>query len=431
MRNRATALLSIMLLSVSGAFARQSASATLSGRVTDPQGAVVAEARVVATQKATGVQRETRTNSEGLYSLTNLSPGDYEVKVESQGFRAKGYSTIVLQVGQSATLDVTLEVAGVGVEVLVDDFSYVELLNKTSSIVDGVVGSRQIQSLPLNGRNFLELALLVPGNSPAPNFDPTKTNSVTISSAGQLGRGGSYTIDGTDNNDDVVGGPLENISQDAVQEFQIATNRFSAEIGRSGSSIINIVTKSGSNDLHGSASFFLRDRKLQGLPATFDRSGEEPPFDRQQYSFTLGGPIVKDTAFWFGSFEYRNQDGAVLVGERDTATRTIRRGFAPAPLNDLLGTARGDWHPSNQDQLNFRYSIQREESVAASSLIRPIGSASERQQSDNNFQTFQVRHTRVLSINALNSFTFSVNNFINKTVPVTPGPQLTFPSLQD
>src|SRR5205085_8814702 len=193
----------------------------------------------------------------------------------------------------------------------------------------GIIESREVETLPLDGRNLLELALLVPGNTLAPNFDPTKTNTVVISSAGPLGRGGNVTIDGVDTNDDVVGGSIQNISQEAIQEFQIATNRFSAQIGRSGSSVINVITKAGTNDLHGSGSAYFRDHNLQGLPATFDRTlNQSPPFDRQQYAFALGGPIRKDHAWFFGSFEDRNQDGVVLVGSRDLATRTIRRGFA-------------------------------------------------------------------------------------------------------
>ncbi|HMZ21174.1 MAG TPA: TonB-dependent receptor [Blastocatellia bacterium] len=298
-----------------------------------------------------------------------------------------------------------------------------------------MINRHVIENLPLNGRNFLELALLIPGNTPAPNFDPTKTNSVIISSAGQLGRGGNVTIDGTDNNDDAVGGPLLNVSQDAVQEFQIATNRFSAELGRSASSVINVVTKAGTNDLHGSFSFFERDRRLQGLPATFDRginnSAPKPPFDRQQYSATLGGPLKKEKAWWFGAFEYRNQDGAVLVGQRDVAARQIRRSFASAPLNDLLGLARGDWKVSEANSLSFRYAIERLDAIDATKLDRAIGSASQRQNLKNNHQAFLTTWTGVISPTAVNSFSFSVNNFKNTTSPLTTGPQLTFPSIQD
>jgi hypothetical protein len=305
------------------------------------------------------------------------------------------------------------------------------LVNTYSSTVDSVVARGTIENLPLNGRNFLELALLVPGNSPAPNFDPTKTNTVLISSAGQFGRGGNVTIDGADNNDDVVGGSLINISQDAVQEFQIATNRFSAEFGRSTSSVINIVTKSGTNEFHGATSFFFRDRNLQGLPATFDRNNPDPPFDREQFSAVAGGPLVRNKLFWFGAFEYRNQDGAVLVGERDVASRSIRRSFAPAPLNDLLINGRGDWSISSEDKLALYYSIERDESVGASTLIRAIGSASQRQTSKNHYQSFRSSWVHLFSPTAVNEFRFSNTNFINRTTPVAVSPQLTFPSLQD
>jgi hypothetical protein len=392
---------------------------------------VIADAQVKATQTATSVARETTTNADGLFVFTNLPAGEYEVKFQAAGFSPKQVD-VTLQIGQTETLNTILNlgnIAAIADSITSDPLS---AISTESSVVDGVVSKREIESLPLNGRNFLELALLIPGNSPAPNFDPTKSNTVVISSAGQLGRGGNVTVDGADDNDDVVGGQVQNISQDAVQEFQIATNRFSAQLGRSGSSVINVVTKSGTNEYHGSGSVYYRDRALQGLPATFNRGlGQTPPFDREQYSFTLGGPIKKDRAWFFGSVEYRNQDGAALVGVRDLATRTIKRTFAVAPLNDLLSTERVDWQASASDHLFFRYSLQREDDVAASTLDRAIGSASQRQASVNNTHSFLANYTRVLNSRNVNSFNFSFSTFFNDIEPVTPGPQLTFPSIQD
>ncbi|MDQ6652708.1 MAG: TonB-dependent receptor [Acidobacteriota bacterium] len=412
-------------------FAQQAATATLSGRVLDPNGAVILGAAVTATQKATGVKRETTTNDEGVFVLSNLPPGEYDLRIQAGGFADKvSQAPIVVQVGQTTTLDAKLEVGAT--TTTVDLIGEVPLVETDTSTVDGVINEREIQHLPLNGRNFLELALLIPGNSPAPNFDPTKTNTVVISSAGQLGRGGNVTVDGADDNDDVVGGAVQNISQEAVQEFQVATNRFSAQLGRSGSSVVNIVTKAGSNEFHGSGSFYFRDKSLQGLPATFDRTiGQAPPFHREQYAFALGGPIKPDQAWFFGSLEYRNQKGAVLVGSRNLATRSIVKSFAEAPLHDTLSTERFDWHPTDQDQFTARYSLEREDDVTASTLIRAIGSASQRQSSTNHTYSLLLNYTRVLTARDLNSFNFSVSSFINRTQPVTIAPQLTFPSIQD
>ena len=425
------ACLAIPGIFVPSASAQQGATATLSGAVKDPNGALVAGAQVMVTQKATGIKRQTVTNDVGFFVITNLAAGVYELKVRAKGFADNVIPSVSLQVGQTFDLEVQLAVT-VQETVTLDDRSNYELVNTTNAVIDGVIRDFEIESLPLNGRNFLELALLIPGNSPAPNFDPTKTNTVAISSAGQLGRGGNVTVDGADDNDDVVGGQVQNISQEAVQEFQIATNRFSAQFGRSGSSVINIVTKSGSNEFHGSGSFYFRDKVLQGLPATFDRGlGQTPPFGRGQYAFTLGGPIQKDRAWFFGSVEYRNQDGATLVGVRDLATRTIKRSFADAPLNDLLSTERIDWQPSDQDHLFFRYSLQREDDVAPSTLDRAIGSASQRQASTNNTHSFLANYTRVMNPRVVNSFSFGFSTFLNDIEPVNPGPQLTFPSIQD
>jgi len=429
-----TILSSVLLLSViSGA--QELGTAVLSGDVTDPQGAVVLGAHVTARSAATGVQRTSVTNHVGLFVLNNLAPGQYEVRVEATGF-APAQATVRLEVGQQASLKFPLTIEQEKTTIVIDDSDAIPPINTVSSVVDGVINAQQIDNLPLNGRNFLELALLIPGNTIAPNFDPTKSSTVVISSAGQLGRGGNVSIDGMDNNDDVVGGMLVNIPEDGVQEFQIATNRFSAEVGRSGSAVVNVVTKSGSNTLHGSASFYERDKALQAVPATFNPSataGETPPFRRQQYAGTLGGPLIKDKLFWFGAFEYRDELGGVLVGTRDPANRTITNSFAPTPVSDPMGTVRGDWQMSSKDTLAVHYSIQRQSVTGGASFLSgaPVGSASERQDARNNFQTFQTSWTRVLSPSLLNRTSFSFNNFINRTDPVTPGIELDFPSIAD
>ena len=412
-------------------YAQQAGTGTLSGTIMDPQGAVVAGVSVTATHIATGATRDTVSNADGLYVISNMYPGDYKLKVVAKGFATKvSENPISLKVGQAITLNVQLEI-GTTESIVVDLQAGFELIDNSDSVVYGTVDKREVEGLPLNGRNFLELALLIPGNSPAPNFDPTKTNTVVISSAGQLGRGGNVTIDGVDTNDDVVGGSIQNISQDAIQEFQIATNRYSAQLGRSGSSVINVITKSGTNQLHGSASFFFRDSALQGLTATFDRGLDDPPFDRQQHAFTIGGPIKKDRAWFFGSFENRNQDGVVLVGTRDLASRTIRRDFAPSPLDDFMTTNRVDFTPNDNDRFSVRYAFQREDGIAASTLVRSIGSASQRQSSENKAHSAVANYTRFISPREVNSFNFTFSDFINQTVPVTVGPQLTFPSIQD
>lgn len=424
-------VIGICLMFAPAAYSQQAATATLTGRISDPNDASVRGARVTALHKATGARRDTVTNEEGLYVISNLAAGEYEVRTQAKGFSERSFPNVVLPVGQSTTVNVALQLPGIESSISAE-VDAENPIDTSGSVVDGIIKSREIDGLPLNGRNFLELAFLVPGNSPAPNFDPTKTNTVVVSSAGQLGRGGNVTVDGADNNDDVVGGAVQNISQEAVQEFQIATNRFSAQLGRSGSSVVNIVTKAGGNEFHGSGSFYFRHRGLQGLPATFDRTlGQTPPFHRQQYAFALGGPIKKNKAWIFGSIEYRHQNGAVLVGTRDLPTRSIRRGFASAPLRDTLTTERFDWQPSIDDHVTLRYSLQRAEDTTASTLIRSIGSGSQRQFATNHTHSFLANYTRVFTSQDVNSFSFSVNDFINRTLPVTVGPQLTFPSIQD
>jgi hypothetical protein len=426
---RLPGLIFALALSCGSAYAQVAATATLHGRVLDPQGAVVAGARVSLRQAGGGTTRETSSDPRGTFVVPDLPPGSYVLRVGTDTFAARELPPLTLQVGQNAEVTVRLEAAArtETVDVAADALS----VRDVSSVVQGVIPSRAIERLPLNGRNFLELAFLIPGNAPAPNFDPTKTNSVLVSSAGQLGRGGNVTLDGADNNDDVVGGPLQNLPQDAIEEFQIATNRFSSEIGRSGASAINVVTKSGTDTWGGSASAFLRDQRLQGLPATADRSQGAPPFDREQVALAVGGPLARGRLYWFGAAEYRNQDGALLVGERDVASRTIRRSFAPAPLDDFLGTTRLDWTPQASDRVTLRYSVERATDTGSSARDRPLGSASQRAESRNSYHSVLGSWTRVIGPRAANTLGVSFSRFRNAIDPVETGVQLTFPSFLD
>jgi hypothetical protein len=413
-----------------GSLAQDAATGVVTGRAIDATGAPLASVRVVATRIATGAVREAATDAAGGYALTSLAPGEYRLRFEAAGFAPKTVDYVVVQVGRRLSVDAILDVQGRGEAIDVEEGAV--SVSTGSSLVGGVVGAGVVENLPLNGRNFLELAFLLPGNAPAPNFDPTKANVLAISAAGQLGRGGNITIDGQDNNDDVVGGPLANLPQDAVLEFQMATGRFSAEQGRSAAAAVNVVTRGGTDTLSGSATFLLRDDALQGLPATFDRStGEAPPFSREQYSATLGGPIARGKAWWFAAAEYRNQDAVVQTGARDLATRTIRQTLAAAPLEDFLGLARVDVRLNDKDTLGMRYLVQDEQDTAASTLDRSIGSATQRQASENSHHQGLVTWTRVVGATGVNTLRASYSDFRNSIVPVSPGRQLTFPSIQD
>ena len=415
-------------------------TSTLNGTVTDPQGAVVAGAKVVITNTATGASREVTTAGDGGYAITDLTPGNYSVRVTASGFATTEFKEVHLDVGRALTLDVSLKITGAGqvVEVTAGEIA----VNLTQSEVQGVMESGAIETLPLNGRNFLDLAFLIPGNRPAARFDPTKTNTVEVSSAGAYGRGGNIIIDGADNNDEVVGGTLMNFPEDGLAEFQIAT-KFTAEVGRSSSSIINVATKSGTNDVHGSEYFFFRHKALQGLPATFDRRGATPRFAREQFGGSLGGPFITDKLFAFFAGEYLNQDHAVPVGVRNFATNTVSGGSATAFVHDVRITSKGDWVPDPNDHISLRYSFERSLDVDNGFQIRPLGGAANRQQSLNRYNSFLASWSKSFSSTQVNTLSYQKNYFINQIPAFSPndpvtnpgglalGNELRFPDLQD
>jgi Carboxypeptidase regulatory-like domain/TonB dependent receptor len=413
--------------------AAQVPTTVVNGIVTDTRGAAITGAAVSATHLATGVVRQTSSNTDGVYAIPDLPAGSYDVHIEATGFAAREFAAVELEAGRATTLDARLEVASVNSTVHVTGAG--QTVELTQSMIQGEITSTTIETLPLNGRNFLDLAYLIPGNRPAPNFDPTKTNTLEVSSAGGFGRGGNITVDGGDNNDEVVGGTLANFPQDSVQEFQIATGRFTAEVGRSGNSIINVVTKSGANDYHGSAFLFERNRNLQARPATLDPATPTPPFDRQQYGASVGGPLVKDKTFWFASGEYRHQNSAVLTGERvygaTPADDSILNTTAPAPLREALFSTRVDHQVNASNSLTARYSFNRstQTAQAEASQPTPLSSAAERQDSLNRFHSLVAGWTSTFSPTQVNNLTFHFDTFLNNIPPFSQDAPTTFPAL--
>jgi Carboxypeptidase regulatory-like domain/TonB dependent receptor len=402
---------------------------TINGKVLDSQGASVSAARVTLTNDAQGTSRQASTNSAGFFVFSSLDAGTYRLRVESLTFAPTEIPSLLLEAGKIHTVDIELKPAGASA--VVNVASVIESVDISQSMIQGQITSGTIENIPLNGRNFLELAFLVPGNRPAPTFDPTKTNTLEVSSAGSFGRGGNITVDGGDNNDEVVGGTLANFPADSIQEFQIATARFTSEVGRSGNSIINIVTKSGTNDFHGSLFFFERNRNLQALPATFDRSLPTPPFDREQYGGSIGGPLRKDRAWLFSSVEYRDQNASLQTGARDFTTSEILNTSAPSPLRDALWSTRYDQKLTTNNNLMVRYSFNRSTDIgeATPSQATPAFSAAERQNSLNRFNSIETSLTTTLTSNRENVFSFHYDNFYNNIPPFPQNAPTTDPDL--
>jgi len=428
MRKLALMLYLFMLLIATAAQA-QIPTSTVSGIVKDSQGAMIQGAKVLVTSSAQGTTRESVTNSDGSYSIPDLLPGEYRAEVSSRGFATVQFAGVVLEGGRTFTLDATLAPASQVTTVSVT--AATQAVDLAQSMLQGQITGNAIQNIPLNGRNFLELAYLIPGNRPAPTFDPTKTNTLEISSAGGFGRGGNVTIDGGDNNDEVVGGTLSNLPEDSIGEFQIATARFTAEVGRSVKSIINIISRSGTNTYHGSAFLFERNRNLQALPATFDRSLPTPPFDREQYGGSVGGPLTRDKLWWFSSAEYRDQNASIQTGTRNFIKDTIQNTSAATPLRDLLWSNRVDYHLNEANSLNARYSFNRstDTAQASASSTTPQSTAAERQNSLNRFNSVAAGWTTVLSPSRTNELSFHYDNFYNDIPPYSGAAPLTDPAL--
>lgn len=268
-------------------------TASITGLVSDSSGAVIASASVTAKSESTGVEGRTKTNSEGYYSLLQLAPGAYSLTVEMTGFKTVVEKNLVLTVGQAARVNYSLEVGSVADSVEVSDRAI--LLDSESATLGAVIGSKQVTELPLLGRNSYALAMLVPGVRPSSgvnNLVIDQISTVAYSINGQRANSNEFLLDGAPNAAAAQNQPVINANPDMVQEFKVETNSYSAEYGRAAGGVFNVVTRSGSNDLHFTAYEFLRNDKLNANDWFANRNGlARPPFKFNQFGGSIGGPV--------------------------------------------------------------------------------------------------------------------------------------------
>jgi Carboxypeptidase regulatory-like domain len=341
----------------------QAPLAAIKGTITDPSGASVGEARLVVRQSETATQRETDTQENGSYQIEGLDPGEYEMEVSSPGFGTALYR-LSLRAGDHLTVNVPLEVGALAQTVTVN--GQISGINTTDFTISGSVTRFNIENLPLNGRNFLELARLEPGVNVTSVANPGAfgNNFQRVSVGGAQYLETRVAVDGSTVEDRINGGTALNLSQESVQEFRIATFNFDLATGATGSGAVNIITHRGTNAVHGTLFFYYRDHKLAAYPGLRrDAQDEDPFFARRQAGFSAGGPLVRDRLFLFGNVEHNNQDGVFAVANNHPIFSKLDV-VQPSPLNSTLITTRLDGKLGDRFNTFLRMSQDLNNSIA-------------------------------------------------------------------
>ena len=416
-------LVCALLIVVPKALYAQVDTGVIDGRALDENKNPVAGVTVTAKNVATGLTRTAVSGDTGTYRLEFLPSGTYDVTAQGKNWATVTQKAAIVQIGTSTTVDFQMKVAAVSELVTVTGDT--PLVQTTRSDVGQVITSSMVENIPLNGRKFQDLSLLVPGTRPSNYYDPTKTEVGGISYGGMTGRAVNITVDGADNNDGVVRGLLQQFSADAIKEYKVTTSRYSAEHGRSTGGVVNVVTKSGTNTFDGSAFLFARDDSLNAK-TFFEKSQglEKQPFEQEQFGGTAGGPIKRDRAFFFGSYEFnRRQDfatvetGGILPDEEGPQLKPFR--------NHLL-TLKSDFRLPNGDAMLVRYTREdnkREHDFIGAEVLKNGGALN-----TNVIDSVIGKHTKVFGGNKVNEFLVLFQNFENNiTADDNRNPQVIAP----
>ena len=417
--------------------AAQVTTADVAGHVTDPKGLAVAGAKVTVLNPDTGFLREVTSNDSGDFIVYQIPPGTYKISISKEGFATKVYDNSQLAVGERRTLDASLTLASSSQTITIEE-EVLPLVQTGSSEIQGNVSPVEMSSLPVVDRNFAGLMTLIPGVRPAENFDPTKTRSGNVSVNGTDGRGVDYTVDGGDNKDNVIGGIVQNFTVEGIQEFNVITDRYTAESGRAVGAVVNVITKSGTNLLHGSLFGLFQNSGLNAKPFTA-RNGPNPKFHRYQYGGSVGGPIKKDKLFFFGAFEQKREPGDLPVDAAAFSELTLLT-QQPAPFNswakpvqqmpfpyiDDLVTVKADWRVSERQSMYVRYAREKWTNPNDQLGSPVVADLSQTNGDTNQFHSLVISHNYVVSPNKINTFGIQFQDFVN-AIQAAPGSTFTYP----
>src|SRR6266446_4244058 len=419
-----------LLVGSSATFGQATASGTIQGTVLDKSESLITGAQVVITSKATGATRTASTSGEGTYRFDLLSAGLYTVKVSKEGFSTVS-ETVELLVGQTATANITLNPGSISETIEVTEQA--PLLDVAKTSVSQTITPREVEELPLLGRDVANLAYLAPGVKATDSYDPTKNRYAILSVNGSGGRNVNVTVNGVDNKDNTVGGPVMQLPLEAVQEFVISTQRFSAANGRSEGAAINLITKAGTNNYHGSAFGFFREQQFNAENVFEQQSGQKGPYSRQFFGGSIGAPIVKDKLFGFFAIERQRESTSVTEDPTAFAELTIAQnaGLAaepsaiiPRPFHETRYNGRIDYKFNDRETAYVSYTSQVNNSLNDQS--GQTGDLTEGNFTKNHLQAANVTLNSVLSNSTVNSFLVGYqywNNIIDSTLKV---PLVTF-----
>ena len=401
------------------------------GIITDQTGAVLPNATVKAINKGTGVERIVTTDNNGFYRVAGLAPGVYTIRIESTSFASQVSEGVTLNIGTTLTLNATLKPAGT-TETVVISAGDTGLIETTKTDLGGVVSNREIENLPLNGRSLAGLAILIPGARPTQSFDPTKNRSSAFSINGGGGRNVNTTVDGGDNKDNTVGGIVMNFSLEGVQEYKLETQRFSAASGRSEGAALNVITKSGTNEFHGSGFLFARNEKFNAndhISVVSNRPKAD--YSRQQFGGSFGGPIKKDRFFAFGVYERTREESGFNVSqtvfdELQFATSIGAKPIlsVPTPFRDNLWQVRLDGKLSDKHTMFVKWAEQTNTALNDQAGITDESSGNF---SKNTLYQGTLGFNSAISPTLVNQFVFAYQYWNNLIDSGTFAPFLTFP----